>query len=145
MVAFASLCSVADLSDEALAQLLHQADAYQTHSNPGEKQVSQEMAQARESQKTVALIFFEPSTRTRISFEQAARQLGAKTILVDTNTSSYNKGESLLDAARTLESLGVDALVVRHPMAGAAQFLAQHTSLPCINAGDGCHEHPTQA
>ena len=95
--------------------------------------------------KRILLLFYEASTRTRTSFEVAAQALGAQTSLVLTSGSSIEKGESLLDTAYTLRAVGADAIVVRHPNAGAPQLMATHVDIPVINAGDGMHEHPTQA
>jgi aspartate carbamoyltransferase catalytic subunit len=95
--------------------------------------------------KRVLLLFYEPSTRTRASFEIAAKALGATTTLVLSSGSSIEKGESLLDTAYTLRAVGADAIVVRHPNAGAPHLMARHIDIPVINAGDGMHEHPTQA
>ncbi len=95
--------------------------------------------------KTVALAFFEPSTRTRISFAAAAARLGADTMNLQAETSSLKKGESLLDTARTLDAMKPDCIVMRHSASGAASFVASHLHIPVINAGDGAHEHPTQA
>lgn len=95
--------------------------------------------------KRVALLFYEASTRTRVSFEFAAKTLGAHTTIVTSSASSIEKGESLLDTGYTLQALGAAAIVMRHPSSGAAQTLASHLAIPVINAGDGMHEHPTQA
>lgn len=95
--------------------------------------------------KRVLLLFYEPSTRTRTSFEIAAKALGATTTLVLSSGSSVEKGESLLDTAYTLRAVGADAIVVRHPNSGAPHLMASHLDIPVINAGDGMHEHPTQA
>ena len=95
--------------------------------------------------KTVVSLFFEDSTRTRLSFETAAKRLSADTINVSASTSSTCKGETLADTARNLEAMRPDAIVVRHPSSGACHLLARHVSCPILNAGDGCHEHPTQA
>uniref|UniRef100_A0A7C2EJ95 Aspartate carbamoyltransferase n=1 Tax=Ammonifex degensii TaxID=42838 RepID=A0A7C2EJ95_9THEO len=95
--------------------------------------------------KVVALLFYEPSTRTRFSFELAAKYLSADTVSVVAATSSVVKGESLLDTAKTIDALGADAVVLRHPAAGAAEFFSRYTRAAVINAGDGMHEHPTQA
>jgi aspartate carbamoyltransferase catalytic subunit len=95
--------------------------------------------------KKVLLLFYEASTRTRTSFEIAAKALGATTVLVQSSGSSVEKGESLLDTAYTLRAVGADAIVVRHPHAGAPLLMANHLDIPVINAGDGMHEHPTQA
>jgi aspartate carbamoyltransferase catalytic subunit len=95
--------------------------------------------------RRIVLLFYEASTRTRSSFEVAAKSMGAITILVHSSGSSIEKGESLLDTAYTLRAVGADAIVVRHPSAGAPLLMAQHLDIPVINAGDGMHEHPTQA
>jgi aspartate carbamoyltransferase catalytic subunit len=95
--------------------------------------------------KKVLLLFYEASTRTRSSFEIAAKSLGAMTTLVLSSGSSIEKGESLLDTAYTLRAVGADIIVIRHPNAGAAQLMAEHLDIPVINAGDGMHEHPSQA
>jgi len=94
--------------------------------------------------KTVALAFFENSTRTRISFGTAASRLGADTMNLQAETSSLKKGESLLDTVHTLDAMKPDCLVMRHASSGAADFVAQHLDIPVINAGDGTHEHPSQ-
>src|SRR5450432_4239693 len=95
--------------------------------------------------KRVVLLFYEASTRTRSSFEFAAKSLGAITTLVQSLGSSIEKGESLLDTGYTLRAMGADAIVLRHPSAGAPHLLAKHLDIPVINAGDGMHEHPSQA
>lgn len=95
--------------------------------------------------KTVVTMFFEDSTRTRISFELAAKTLSASTVAISAKGSSVEKGESLLDTMRTLQALGADIIVVRHSEAGVPYFLAQHFKGSVINAGDGRHAHPTQA
>jgi aspartate carbamoyltransferase catalytic subunit len=95
--------------------------------------------------KRVILLFYEPSTRTRTSFEIAAKSLGAMTTLVLSSGSSIEKGESLLDTGYTLRAVGADVMVIRHPNAGAPLLMANHLDIPVINAGDGMHEHPTQA
>jgi aspartate carbamoyltransferase catalytic subunit len=95
--------------------------------------------------ETVALAFFEPSTRTRVSFELAAKAMGATTIDFAAEASSVRKGETLVDTVRTLERTGVTVLVIRHPMAGAPHLAARESGLMVVNAGDGAHAHPTQA
>jgi aspartate carbamoyltransferase catalytic subunit len=95
--------------------------------------------------KVVSLLFYEASTRTRVSFEVAAKRLGAITTLITTSASSIEKGESLLDTVYTLRATGADALVIRHPSAGAPELCARFLDIPVINAGDGMHEHPSQA
>lgn len=93
----------------------------------------------------VALLFYEASTRTRCSFELAAKSLGASTTLVSTAASSIEKGESLVDTGLTLASMGAECIVIRHPSSGAPHVLARHLQIPIVNAGDGMHEHPSQA
>jgi aspartate carbamoyltransferase catalytic subunit len=95
--------------------------------------------------KKVLLLFYEASTRTRSSFEIAAKSLGAMTTLVLSSGSSIEKGESLIDTGYTLRAVGADVIVIRHPHAGAPLLIAKHLDIPVINAGDGMHEHPTQA
>ena len=95
--------------------------------------------------KTVINLFYEASTRTRTSFEIAAKRLSADTVNISASSSSACKGETLADTARNLEAMRPDAIVVRHPSSGACHLLARHVSCPILNAGDGCHEHPTQA
>ncbi|HYD47992.1 MAG TPA: aspartate carbamoyltransferase catalytic subunit [Terriglobales bacterium] len=95
--------------------------------------------------KTVVSFFHEDSTRTRTSFEIAAKRMSADFVSLAGTASSVNKGETLLDTARNLAAMRPDVLIVRHPAAGAARFLAERVSCPIINAGDGAHEHPTQA
>jgi aspartate carbamoyltransferase catalytic subunit len=95
--------------------------------------------------KRVLLLFYEPSTRTRSSFEIAAKAMGGMTTLVLSSGSSIEKGESLLDTAYTLQAVGADVMVIRNPYAGAPLLMAQHLKVPVINAGDGMHEHPSQA
>lgn len=95
--------------------------------------------------RTVINLFFEPSTRTRTSFEIAAKRLSADAVNVSVSTSSVSKGETLSDTARNLEAMSPDCIVVRHSMAGAPQQLARLGYSPIVNAGDGSHEHPTQA
>jgi len=95
--------------------------------------------------KRIVLLFYEASTRTRSSFEFAAKALGAMTTLVQSAGSSIEKGESLLDTGYTLRAIGADAIVIRHPSAGAPLLMAKHLDIPVINAGDGMHDHPSQA
>ncbi|HZE28393.1 MAG TPA: aspartate carbamoyltransferase catalytic subunit [Terriglobales bacterium] len=95
--------------------------------------------------KRVVLLFYEPSTRTRSSFEIAAQSMGAMTTLVQSSGSSVEKGESLLDTGYTLRAVGADVIVIRHPLAGAPHLMAQHLDIAVVNAGDGMHEHPSQA
>tara|TARA_Y100000994_G_C15663831_1_gene430703 strand:+ start:21 stop:944 length:924 start_codon:yes stop_codon:yes gene_type:complete len=94
---------------------------------------------------TVANLFFESSTRTKISFELAEKRLSADIVNFSASTSSLSKGESLIDTANNILAMKVDMIVVRHPYPGAAEFLSKHVKSTIINAGDGAHEHPTQA
>ena len=95
--------------------------------------------------KTVVNLFIEPSTRTRISFELAAHRLSADVINFSAEASSLRKGETLKDTSRTLEALNADIIIVRHSATGAPHFLSRFLAASVINAGDGAHEHPTQA
>ena len=95
--------------------------------------------------KMVVNLFFETSTRTRTSFEIAAKRLGADAVSITASGSSVSKGESLVDTLNTLVAMRPDAIVMRHAASGAPHFLARHLPTPIINAGDGTHEHPTQA
>jgi aspartate carbamoyltransferase catalytic subunit len=102
-------------------------------------------AEERLRGRVVANIFFEDSTRTRVSFEIAAKRLGASVVNLGASGSSASKGETLVDTARNIEAMGVDAVVVRTSISGGAALVARHLACPVINAGDGRHEHPTQA
>lgn len=95
--------------------------------------------------KTVLSVFFESSTRTRTSFELAAKRLGADVVNIAAAASSVTKGETLLDTARNVEAMNSDVIVIRHPASGAPHFLARYVHASIVNAGDGAHEHPTQA
>jgi aspartate carbamoyltransferase catalytic subunit len=95
--------------------------------------------------KRIVLLFYEASTRTRTSFEFAAKALGATTTLVQSSGSSIEKGESVIDTGFTLRAVGADCIVMRHPSAGAPHLMARHLDIPIVNAGDGMHEHPSQA
>ncbi|PIQ83948.1 MAG: aspartate carbamoyltransferase [Candidatus Omnitrophica bacterium CG11_big_fil_rev_8_21_14_0_20_63_9] len=95
--------------------------------------------------KTVVNLFFEPSTRTRVSFELAAKRLSADIMNIAAQSSSLSKGETILDTVRNLEALKIDMLVIRHAAAGVPHLIAKHSHASVINAGDGSHEHPTQA
>ena len=95
--------------------------------------------------KTIVNLFYEPSTRTRISFEFAEKRLSADTVNIAASGSSVEKGENLVDTARNLEAMRIDMVVMRHPSSGAAKFLAERIPSNIVNAGDGWHEHPTQA
>jgi len=133
------LLSIEDLTAEQIAFLLDEAKPFQEF----QRYPLKKLATLRG--KTVALAFFEASTRTRISFATAASRLGADTMNLQAESSSLKKGESLLDTARTLDAMKPDCIVMRHSSSGAADFVARHLEIPVINAGDGTHEHPTQA
>jgi len=94
--------------------------------------------------KVVCTLFYEPSTRTRSSFELAAKYMSADTISIATSTSAMQKGETLADTARNIEVMGTDVVIMRHSVSGSCHFLAKILDAPVINAGDGMHEHPTQ-
>ena len=135
------LLSVADLTKESALNLLSTAkELAQITDGPNKK-----LPTLRG--KTVVNLFFEDSTRTRISFETAAKRLSADVINFSAKGSSVSKGESLKDTAQTLQAMGADAVVIRHGSSGAAKRLAdtQWIQAAVINAGDGTHEHPTQA
>ena len=135
------LTSIRELTKDAAISLLDNA---QQLSQVNDREVKKLPALRG---KTVVNLFFENSTRTRISFEVAAKRLSADVINFAADSSSVSKGESLKDTAQTLEALGADAIVIRHPLSGAPKLLAEQDwiSASVINAGDGSHEHPTQA
>ncbi|MDW7672910.1 MAG: aspartate carbamoyltransferase catalytic subunit [Bacillota bacterium] len=95
--------------------------------------------------RSIINLFYEPSTRTRTSFELAGKYLGADTVNIATSSSSVVKGETLIDTGKTIEAMGVNIVVIRHPQSGAPHLLANNLRASIINAGDGTHEHPTQA
>jgi aspartate carbamoyltransferase catalytic subunit len=131
------------LSSTLLTDILDKAETFFDTSSPQVKIKSMPLLR----DKTVVNLFFENSTRTRTTFELAAKHLGAEVVNMNIATSATSKGESLLDTIRNLESMFVDAFVVRHAVSGAAHFIAQQTAshISVINAGDGQHAHPTQA
>ncbi len=133
------LLGLEGVSAEAITSLLDTAASFKEISERDIKKVPALRG------KTVINLFYEASTRTRTSFEIAAKRLSADTINISASSSSASKGETLADTARNLEAMRPDAIVVRHPSSGACAFLARHVTCPIINAGDGCHEHPTQA
>lgn len=132
-----SLLSVHDLSLAELNHVLQRATALE-----GQDPLARDRILAK---RKVALLFYESSTRTRTSFELAAKSLGADTALISNLSSSIEKGESLKDTGLTLRALGAEAIILRHNSSGAPWLLEQCTQLPILNAGDGMHEHPTQA
>lgn len=134
-----NLLSVGDLGRDGIEEVLGLADAFAEVNRRAIPKV-----QALRG-KTVASLFFEDSTRTRLSFETAARRLSADVMTFSASGSSLSKGESLRDTAQTLSAMGADALVVRHASAGVPWQVARWTAASVVNAGDGWHEHPTQA
>lgn len=134
MTAARSLLGIEALGREEIASILESARRFNI-----------DKPQPVLSGRRVVLLFYEPSTRTRVSFEMAAKTLGATTYLVHATASSIEKGESLLDTGLTLRAMGAEAIVIRHPSSGAPAFLARYLDIPIINAGDGMHEHPSQA
>lgn len=133
------LLGIEPLTCEQIAFLLDQAKPFQEF----QRHPLKKLATLRG--KTVAVAFFEASTRTRISFTTAAARLGADTMALQAEASSLKKGESLIDTVRTLEAMRPDGIVIRHSSSGAPEFVARRLEVPVINAGDGMHEHPTQA
>ena len=133
------LLGIDGLTPPQITRLLDTADGYVDLNRRPDKKTS--LLRGR----TVMNLFFENSTRTRTSFELAAKRLGADTINMQVGTSSVRKGESLIDTATTLNAMHPDVLIVRHPQAGAVHLLARKVEAHVVNAGDGAHEHPTQA
>ena len=132
-----SLLSVNDLSLEGVNHILSRATALEKQDPLKRDRIL--------AKRRVALLFYESSTRTRTSFELAAKSLGADTALISSLSSSIEKGESLKDTGLTLRALGAEAIILRHNSSGAPWLLEEATRLPVLNAGDGMHEHPTQA
>ncbi len=133
------LIDTKDLSKEEIELILETAKSFKEVSTRDVKKVPALRG------KTIVTLFCEPSTRTRASFELAAKRLSADTLSLSPSTSSLSKGESVLDMARNIEALNVDAIIVRHQTAGTPDLLAKHLNSSVINAGDGCRGHPTQA
>ncbi len=133
------LLGLEDLTKEEIALILDTADSFKEVSTREIKKVPALRG------KTVVNLFYEPSTRTRVSFEVAAKRLSADVINIAAETSSVKKGETLIDTGKNIEALKADIIVMRHNYSGAALMLAQHLEISVVNAGDGWHEHPTQA
>ena len=133
------LLGLEDLSREEIELILTTAESFKEVSTREIKKVPALRG------KTVVNLFYEPSTRTRVSFEVAAKRLSADVINIAAETSSVRKGETLIDTGKNIEALKADILVVRHSYSGAAAMLARRLSISVVNAGDGWHEHPTQA
>jgi len=133
------LLGLEDLTKEEVELILSTAESFKEVSTREIKKVPALRG------KTVVNLFYEPSTRTRVSFEVAAKRLSADVINIATETSSVRKGETLIDTGRNIEALKVDIIVMRHNYSGAAVMLARNVRASVVNAGDGWHEHPTQA
>jgi len=132
------LLTLEELSAEEIRYVLDTADSFKEVSTRSVKKVPALRG------RVVVNTFFEDSTRTRTSFALAAQRMSADVIDFSEKNSSVNKGETLVDTARNIEAMGVDIIVLRHPAAGAAQYLARTVACSVVNAGDGAHEHPTQ-
>ncbi len=133
------LLGLEELSREEIELILDTAESFKDVSRRAIKKVPALRG------KTVVNLFYEPSTRTRVSFEIAAKRLSADVINIMSETSSVRKGETLIDTGSNIQALKTDIIVVRHNCSGAAAILARHLDISVINAGDGWHEHPTQA
>jgi len=133
------ILGIEGLSADDITLLLDLADGYVEQNRADDKKSG--LLRGR----TIINLFFESSTRTRTSFELAGKRLGADTINMSVSTSAIKKGETLIDTAMTLNAMHPDVLVVRHPDSGAAKLLSEKVNCAVINAGDGSHEHPTQA
>src|SRR3954451_24709855 len=133
------LLGIRELSPE---QIIHLLDTAETFRDVSKREIKKVPALRG---RTVINLFFESSTRTRTSFEIAAKRLSADAVNVSVSTSSVSKGETLLDTARNLEAMSPDCIVLRHSMAGAPYHPAKICNASIVNAGDGSHEHPTQA
>src|SRR6202158_4926010 len=133
------LLGIEDLTREEVQAILDRARHFQV--GPGQRFRKFELLKGR----MVVNLFFENSTRTRTSFELAAKGLGADAVSITAQASSVSKGESLVDTLNTLGAMRPDAIIMRHSASGAPHFLQRYLGIPIINAGDGTHEHPTQA
>ncbi len=133
------LLDLQELSKKEIEKILETAKSFKQVSTRDVKKVPALRG------KTVVMLFFEPSTRTRISFELAAKRLSADTINISASTSSLTKGETIVDTAKNIEAMNVNAIIVRHSCAGVPKVLAEALEPSIINAGDGCRAHPTQA
>ena len=134
-----SFLGIKDLSVEEITHLLDFASEFKLN-----KFKKRNKTPSLEGKRIVNL-FLEPSTRTRIAFEVATKSLGADIISIAEKSSSLTKGESLRDTASNIQALGADAIILRHSSPGSAQYLSNLINVPIINAGDGAHEHPSQA
>lgn len=133
------LIGLENLTRENIENILETADSFKEISSRAVKKVPALRG------KTIVNLFFEPSTRTKTSFELAAKRLSADVLSFEVATSSISKGETIVDTAQNIEAMKVDCFVVRHSVSGAPELISRNVSSAVINVGDGCHEHPTQA
>src|SRR3984957_14190247 len=133
------LLDIESLGRDQIESILDRAKFFQPPENEGYRRLDTLKG------KTIVNLFFEASTGTRGNFEIAAKRLGADTVSIAAQGSSVSKGESLVDTLNTLVAMRPNAIVMRHAASGAPHFLARHLQIPIVNAGDGTHEHPTQA
>jgi len=133
------LVSISQLNKEEITLILDMAESFKGVSERPIKKVPTLRG------RTVVTLFFEPSTRTRTSFELAAKRLSADTVNISKSTSAIVKGESIKDTAQTIEAMASDLVIIRHAASGSAELLAKYMECSVVNAGDGSHEHPTQA
>ena len=133
------LISMNDLSKEEIIKILDSASFMKQIILSGNKKAPHLQG------KSIVTLFYENSTRTRMSFELASKYLGAASANISASASSVAKGETLIDTGRTLDMMGTDIIIIRHPMSGAAALLAKNVNASVINAGDGMNEHPTQS
>ena len=133
------ILGIAELSAEEITSILDSASVMKRIILSGQKKTNYLRGTA------VLTLFYENSTRTRVSFELAAKYMGADTVNINVSSSSVAKGETLIDTGKTLDAMGADVIIIRHNMSGAPHLLAKHVRASVINAGDGMHEHPTQA
>lgn len=139
MLSTKNILNIEDLKKEDINLILENADSFNEILSRDLKKVPTLRG------KTIINMFFEPSTRTRTSFEIASKRLSADLINFSTLTSSLKKGESIIDTIKTIKSMAADLLIIRHSASGIMNFIAKNTDIPIINAGDGKHQHPTQA
>ena len=133
------LLGLIDATESEIAEILDLAQTFKNRLRTGEKKMTHLQG------KTVTILFYENSTRTRTSFEEAAKYLGATVVNIEASTSSVAKGETLVDTGKTLDAQKNDFIIMRHPMGGAPYLLAKTVKAGVLNAGDGINEHPTQA
>src|SRR3954468_7434827 len=135
----AGLLGIEELDRAEIEAILARAKHFQPMQSESKKKLDTLLG------RMIVNLFFEASTRTRTSFEIAARRMGAEAVSIAASGSSVSKGESLVDTLNTLAAMHPDAIGMRHSASGAPHFLAQPLAIPIVNAGDGTHEHPTQA